>query len=229
MLGAAGDRAFNMGGLELPLQDRLNFRDIRLAFRGAFLHQGFNFGVDLRIHGFEGKILKLPFNGIHAETMREGRVNFQGFMSLGACLFLRHETPRAGIRHRDHHFAHGFRLRGFPVFDLIELRDPVHEEFHGGTEILPDLLEGVPGIFHGVMEEGSHEGVLIHTEFGEDSCHRDRMRNIRLSRAPLLAAVAFLRHVIRPDNAFLIHISQGAHKGFQGIRNLAGRASGQPR
>ena len=50
-------------------------------------------------------------------------------------------------------------------------------------------LERQTGVLHGVVQERRGHGLLVEAELGHDRRHRDRVRDVRLARAPELPLV----------------------------------------
>ncbi len=100
-------------------------------------------------------------------------------------------------RHRDDHLADGLALGGRAEHDLVEFGDAVDEVRDLFTELGGELLERVPGVLDGVVEQCRDEGRGIHAEFGEDRRDRQRVGDVRIAGLALLAGVPFLGDVVR--------------------------------
>ena len=127
-------------------------------FRHCLVNHGFPFAalyfnlfhkvvVNFRLHITEGQILKLPLNGVNAETVCKRRVNFHCFARNGLLLMHRHILHGAHVvqavgqlnhnnayilGHRQKHFAVVFNLLVLfaDVFNFAELGNAVNKVCH---------------------------------------------------------------------------------------------------
>ena len=142
MLGTPGNRALDVAGLQLLFKGLLDLGDVGLTFWRALCDEPFDLRVNGRIERLEGKILKLPLNGVHAEPMGKRGVYLQRFARLARGVLLTDILPCAGVvqaigqfdkenanvlGHRDHHLANCLRLRGLAVLHLVQLGDAINE------------------------------------------------------------------------------------------------------
>ena len=101
------------------------------------------------------------------------------------------------LRHRDDHLAHRLGLGAVAVLQLVELGDPVDEHGDLVAEILTEVLEGVLGVFDGVMQQGGRKCLRSDSQFSQNLGHGDRVRDVRLTALALLSPVRLLRGHIR--------------------------------
>ena len=178
-----------------------------VPLRGALLDQALDFYVQLRVQHREGKVLQLPLDRLDAEAVGQRSVNLQRLLRLASSGFRVDEPPGTRVvqavgefyhqhpdvfRHCDDHLSHGFRLRAVAVLELVELCDSVDEHRDLVAEILPQLVQGVRGVFHGVVEQRRCDRARADAELREDQCHSHGVGDVRLATHPELSGVRML-------------------------------------
>src|SRR5665647_3189302 len=82
---------------------------------------------------------------------------------------------------------------GFPVRDPVQLGHAVDKLRDLLAEVLTQLVEGVLGVLHRVVQQRRGQGRWGHPEVGEDRRDGDGVGDVGVTAAPRLAAVGLLR------------------------------------
>ena len=167
--------------------------------------------VDLGVQGREREILELPLDGVHAEAVRQRRVDLQRLPRDPLLLVLTQVAQRAHVvqavgelddedpdvlAHRDDHLADRLGLGGVAVLDLVELGHAVDELCDLLAEVAGQLLQRVGRVLDRVVQQGRAQRRRRHAELGQDRRHRERMRDVRVAADPLLIAVMVLGDLV---------------------------------
>ena len=168
--------------------------------------------VDLGVERLEREVLELPLDGVHAEPVRQRRVDLERLLRLALCALLRDVAPGAGVvepvgelddehpdvaGHRDDHLADRLGLGRLAVGDLVELGHAVDEHRDLVTEVATQRLQAVCRVLDRVVEERRCQRGRRHAELGEDRRHGEGMGDVVVARAALLSLVRALGHGIR--------------------------------
>ena len=128
------------------------------------------------------------------------------------------------LGHRDNHLAHRLGLGGLTVLELVELGDAVDEQADLVAEVGAQTLEGVIGVLHGVVQDGSRQRLGCHSQLGQDGCHCHRVSDVGLPRLASLTGVSLLRHFVGAHDEARVGLGVvGAHRAQQ---RLDGRRCG---
>lgn len=167
-----------------------------------------------RVHGLEAEVFEFYADGVHAQPIGDGRIDFQGFLGDASAFFAGQHFQRAhvvqavGQLDQDHanvaghghgHFLEVFSL-GFGLgleVHLGQFADPIDQFGHGFTELRLQRFFGNPGVFDHVMQHGRHQTLMVHMHVGKNIRHRKRMRDVRLATAAALAVVGLFGVEIR--------------------------------
>ncbi len=167
-----------------------------------------------RVHGLEAEVFEFDTNGVHAQPVGDGGVDFQGFFGDAPAFFAGQHFQRAhvvqpvGQLDQDHpdiaghghgHLLEVFRLGfgfGFEVH-LGQFADPVDQFGHGFAKLRAERFLGNTGVFDHVMQHRSHQALMVHVHIGKNICHRKRMGDIRLATAAALTVVGLFGVEIR--------------------------------
>ncbi len=95
--------------------------------------------------------------------------------------------------HGQHHLAEALRMR-FRMgagTDFCQLADTIHQfgDFH--TKLVFQLLLGSFSIFDDIMQYRSHQALMVHTHFGQDTCHCNGVTDIGFAGQAFLILVGF--------------------------------------
>ena len=151
-----------------------------------------------RVQRAETQILQLGLHQVHAEPLRDGRVDLQRLAGdagarLGA---LRaqgaHVVQAVGefdedhaqvARHRQQHLAETFRGGFLAILELqlVQLGDALDQFGDGHTEIGRDLVAGQRRIFDGVVQDRRDQGLDINALLGQHRRGGDRMGDVGLA------------------------------------------------
>ena len=206
VLRASGDVGLDAHVLEPLAHVDEDPGEILLALRRPGRHHLLDFGVALGVQRGEGQVLELPAHLLHAEAVRQRRVDVERLLGRAALLPLGHDGQGAHVvqpvgqldqqhppvvGHGHEHFADGGGLLRLLRVELeaVELGDPVHHLGHPGPERLGDRLEGEAGVLHRVVQERGGHGLRVEAELGHDGGHGDGVRDVRLAGAPELPVV----------------------------------------
>ena len=93
------------------------------------------------------------------------------------------------LRHRQQHLAEVFRLLFFlgAELDLVDLADAVDQRGHVATEQLGDLVLAVRRVLDYIVQDRGTDALRIEVHRRQDVRHLDRVEDIRLAAAPVLA------------------------------------------
>ena len=164
------------------------------------------------------------------EAVRERRVDLERLLRLALGALLRDVPPRPRVvepvgelddehpdvpRHRDDHLAHRLGLRGLTVGHLVELGDTVDEHGDLVAEVTSQRLQAVCRVLHRVVQQGGRQRGRCHPELGEDRRHGQRVGDVVVAGAALLAVVCTLRHGIRPLDQREVGLGVGAPDHLQ--------------
>ena len=233
----------DLGGREVLGDLGPHAGEVLLAGRGALGDEAHDLVVDLRVERREGEVLELPLDGVHAEAVREGRVDLERLVGLALGRLGADVAPGARVvqpvgelddedpdvaGHRDDHLAHGLGLRGLAVGDLVELGDAVDEHRDLVAEVAPQLVEAVCRVLDGVVQQRRRERRRRHAELGEDRRHGERVRDVRVAALAHLALVRMLGDGIRPLDdrqvGLRVVLADGRHEGLED--GVTGRPGG---
>ncbi len=214
VLLAPFDRCGNLRVVERFLERRGDAADELLVVAARGLHGRLDHLVALRVQRAEAEVLELALDRVHAETVRDRRVDLERLARDRAALRRRHRAERAHVvgavreldhdhadvaDHRQQHLAEalGLRLGAAAELDLVELADAVDEFRHVATEARGDLVLGVRRVLHDVVEDRGHHRLRVELEVGEQVGDGDRVRDVRLARTAPLAVMGLEREVVR--------------------------------
>ncbi len=162
-------------------------------------------GIDV----FETEVFQFAANLAHAETVRDGGVDFERLagdflLAFGIEMFEgAHVVQAVGeldeddadvVDHGEHHFAEVLGLRFFPgrEIDFADLGDAFDDVGDLFAEFLADFNGGDRGVFDGVVEEAGGDGNGIHFHVGENVADFERMHEIGLAGGAVLSGVMLL-------------------------------------
>ena len=166
-------------------------------------------GVD----GVKGQVLVFHPHVVHAQPEGDGGVQFQGFGGNAATLFGAHHMQGAHVvqavsqldeddadvpGHGQHHLAQVFRLllRFRFELDLGDLGNAVHQLGHLLAEFVGQLFFAEPGVLDHIVQHGGHERGMVHVHVGEDVGHCQRVSDVRIPGAAVLAFVCLLGKMV---------------------------------
>jgi hypothetical protein len=183
----------------------------------------------------EGEVLELPFDGVHPEAVSQRSIDLEGLFGLSGRPVGRQVFPRARVvkavseldnehsdvtSHRDDHLADGFSLSRLAPCHLVELGHAVDEPSDLVPEVDPQLLEGVIGVFHRVVQERCRDRVRGHPESSENLGHGERVGDVGVTALPKLALVGPLSNLVSADNCAQISPRVVvAHRGEDGFKS----------
>ena len=180
--------------------------EVALALPRVLQHHRLDLGVALRVQHREREVLELPLDVLHAEPVRERRVDVERFLRDPLLLGLGQRRDRAHVvqpvgeldqqdahvlRHRDEHLAHRrglLRLLGVEL-EPVELGDAVDDRGDVGTERVVEVGERHRRVLDRVVQQRARERDVVEAEIGEDHRHAERVRDVRVARAADLVAV----------------------------------------
>jgi hypothetical protein len=208
VLGPTGDRGLDPCRPQIVGDLVPDHAEALFALRRAVAYHADDFLVHLGIERRERQVLELPLDGVHAEAVRQGREDLQGFPGFAGRRLGGDETPRARVvqpvRELDHqdpdvlghgndHLADGLRLGCLAEADLVQLGDAVDQHGDFGAEVRPEVLKGVGRVLHGVVEQRRRQGGTAEPQLGEDRRDGNGMGDVGITALALLPSVALLR------------------------------------
>ena len=85
--------------------------------------------------------------------------------------------------HRGQYLTVVVHLLRLVILLLFLLGHNAHKKRHIVSETFPDVLDGVLGVLHHIVQECRHHGIGFKFQFlGDNTRHCDRMDDIRLTR-----------------------------------------------
>jgi len=166
-----------------------------------------------RVHRLETEVFEFDTNGVHAQPVGDGRVDFEGFLGDPATFFPGQHFQRAHVvqavgefdqdhanvaRHGHGHFLEVFGL-GFGLgleVHLGQFADPVDQFGHGFTKLRLRFF-GDTGVFDHIMQHRGHQALMVHVHVGKNIRHRKRVRDVRLAAATALTVMGLFGVEIR--------------------------------
>ena len=159
----------------------------------------------------EAQFLELQLQHVHAQPVGDGGVDFQGFAGDSAARVDRHGGNSAHVvqpvgqldeddpevaAHGQKKFAETLRvgLLAGAEFHLVDLGHAVDQARDLLAEFARQPLDRDVGVFNGVMEDRSGDGLVIHAHPGQDGGNRHRVQDVVFAGTPGLAAVGFFTH-----------------------------------
>ncbi len=188
--------------------------EVALALPRVLQHHRLDLGVPLRVQHREREVFELPLDVLHAEAVRERRVDVERLLRDALLLRLRERGDRAHVvqpvgeldeqdahvlRHRDEHLAH---RRGLLLFlrvelEAVELGDAVDDRGDVGAEPSLQIVEGDGGVLDRVVQQRAGERDVVETEIGEDHRDAERVGDVRVAGPAHLVAVRVARDLVR--------------------------------
>ena len=211
VLGPAGDPRLDLGLAQVGRDVLDDLLEEDVAARGALGDQPGDLVVPLGVQRREGQVLEFPLDGVHAEPVGQRREDLQHLTRLALLLLPRQVAQRAHVvqpvgelddqdpdvpGHRHDHLAHGLGLGDLAVLDLVQLGHPVHQGRDLVTEVGPQLVEGVVGVLHRVVQQGRAQRLVVHPQLGQDRGHRERVGDVGVAALALLPGVPVRGHVV---------------------------------
>ena len=165
-----------------------------------------DFFESFRIEVPEGQVFQFAADFAHAEAVRNGRIDLDGFARdalppLGAQVAERaHVVETVGqlddddanvVDHGQQHFAKalGLPLFGGEEIELAQLGDAIDAARYFFAEVLADLIDRHAGVFHQVVQQAGLDGDRIHAHAGENVGDHQRMHHVGFAGVPQLTLV----------------------------------------
>ena len=222
--------------LRLDLRQRLAPHH-RLGADALFDHR-----VAPRMQRAEAEVLQLGLDQVHAQPLRDRRVDLQRLAGDALARLRRLRAERAHVvqavgeldqdhaqvaRHRQQHLAEAFGGRFLAVAELqlVQLGDAVDQLGDGLAEFAGDRLAGQRRVLDRVVQDRRDQGLDVQPLLGQHLRHRDRMGDVGLAG---LAGLAGVRGgADRPGAAQQPRCSAGQVVG--GLLQLERRSRAPPR
>ena len=213
MLYPGGNGVFNAAFIELGADCLFDALEHFLMLTALAFQTVYNFLVANRIQTLQGKILQLPFDLLHAQSVGNRCINLHGFQRFGALLLHSHKLNRPHIVqtirqlnqddtdilcHGNQHFAeilHLFLLLG--IVQLSQTGDTIHQVSNRFAELFRNLVILEVGILHTVMQQSGTDGIRIQTHFNNNSRYRNRVDDIRVTIFAFLTRMRGIGTLIR--------------------------------
>src|ERR1019366_5331839 len=206
---AAFDAAGDAGFLEAVAEHAYDPRHESFTGFAAGLDGGADLLVSDGVEKFETEVFEFAANLAHAETVRDGGVNFErlaGDFLLALVIQMlegAHVVEAVGeldeddadvVDHGQHHFAEVLGLGLFPggEIDLADLGDALDDVGNLFAEFLADFNGGDRGVFDRVVEQAGGDGNGIHLHVGENVADFERVHQVGLAGGAGLSGVVLL-------------------------------------
>ena len=210
---AALDPAGDAGFFEAVAQHAFDPRHESFTGFAPRLDRRANLLVSDGIDKLETEVLEFAANLAHAETVRDGGVDFErlagNFLAaLGIQMFERaHVVQAVGeldeddadvVDHGQHHFTEVLGLRFLPgrKIDLADFRDALDDVGNLFAKLLADFNRGHRRVFDRVVEQAGGDGYGIHFHVGEDVAHFERVHEVGFAGGAGLPSVVLLREFV---------------------------------
>ena len=222
-----------------------HLEQVEVALGRPLRHHLVDLGVALGVQRGEGEVLELLLDLLHAEAVRERRVDVEGLAGDALLLPLRQggqgahvvepvgelddEDPEV-LRHRHQHLAHGgglLRLLGVEAHP-VELGDPVDDGGHVGAELGLEVGEADAGVLDGVVQQRRGDGGVVEAELGHDAGHGQRVLDVGLARLADLPGVRVAGPLVGPGEQLHRGLGVAAPVGADQRLDLDGRGRGRP-
>ena len=166
-----------------------------------------------RIQRLESEFLQFGAEIVHAEPIRDRRIEVEGLARDPPPLVQRHDADGAHVvqpvrqlyedhpqvvGHRDGHLLKVLGLGLFMGLEhLPQLAHAIHDMRDFSAELRRKGLLGGTRVLEHVVEDRRRNGLLVHVHFGKDAGDRQRVGDVAVSRTTGLPGVGFLREAVR--------------------------------
>ena len=157
----------------------------------------------------EGQVLQFAVGLVQPQAMCNGGVDVQGFRGNTVPLAARHIAHGAHVvgtvgqldeddayilGHGQQHFAKRLCLALFAGVEvqLVQLGQPVDEVCHRFPETLHQILLGDAAVFHGIVQQGSHERGGVELPVRTDGGDSNRVGDVGITTAAPLVGVCLV-------------------------------------
>ena len=221
MLDTAVDPGLDAGSLYMLAYVGHDLGDVLFTFGPASGHLIDQVEVNIGMEIFEGQIVQFHLDLGNAQPGCQGRIDVQGLLGdadllvgghMAQCSHvvetvgqLDHDDPDI-LGHGQEHLSQvsglHLLLQGVygAVFDrklqLFQLCHTVYQLGHVVSEHFCQLLFGINGILHHIVEKACRYGLLVHFQVCQDDGHLKGMNDIRLPRFPGLVLMGLFRQLI---------------------------------
>ncbi len=175
----------------------------------------------LGLQVLESQVLELALEQPHAQAVGDRRVDVHRLARDLAPLFGREVLERAHVvepvgeldedhaqvrDHRQDHLAEGLGLLLLPrdVGELADLRQAVDQVGHLRPELLRDRLLGRQRVLEDVVQQPDDDRHVVGLHVRQDRGHVERVDEVRLAGAPVLAPVLPGREHVGPPEQVLV-------------------------
>ena len=167
----------------------------------------------------ERQVLQFTVGLVQPQAVRDGGVDLQCFRRNAAPFAARHVRQRAHVvravgqldeddahvaRHGQQHLAEGLGLVLFAGVELqlVQLGQAVHQFSHGGAKAVDQIGLGDAAVFHGVVQQGGHQGLGVELPGGALGRHGNRVGDVGLATVAQLAQVGLVSKTVRLAHLF---------------------------
>ena len=198
-----------------PLHGDQELRQVEIAFGILLGHQVIDLGVPLGVQGGERQVLQAALQFLHAEAMRQGRVDVEG-LARHLLLLLRREGRQGAhvvepvgklddenpqvLGHGHQHLAQrgGLVALAGRELDAVQLGDAVDDLGHLRTEVGIDVGQRAVGVLDDVVQQGRRHAHVVEPQASDDASHVERVLHERLARLAPLGPVGARRPRVGP-------------------------------
>ena len=216
VLRAAGDLGADLDVAQALGDLGLDAVQVAVALRLALHDHRADLVVDLGLQRRERQVLQLPLELLHAQAVRQRRVDPEGLGGLLLLLGAREVVDRAHVvqavgeldeqdpqvvGHRQQHLAQalGLLLLLGGDRDAVQLGDPVDQRGGDVAELRGDVVAGEDGVLDHVVEQRRDQRRGVRAEVGEDLGDADGVDDVGLARTCAAAPRGPPRPARRPS------------------------------
>ncbi len=238
---ASGDAPDDACGLHARADRLLDIAHGLAAVAAGTVHRAFQYGRAPRVLGGKAEGLQFAAHGVHAQALRDGGVDLEGFLGDAAALVRAHHAQGAHVVQavgqldqdhpdiagdRQHHLAEVLRLRlGLGLeLQVGELGDAVHQLRDLLAELGVDAVLAGGGVLHHVMQDGGADRLVVHPHLGHGAGHGQGVIDVGFAGLAGLAFVGFRAQEVGAINLLdLFRLEIGLELGTQIADQESGR------
>ena len=194
--------------------DWCSFESSALRCPPGLLHPAADALGAQRVERGKAEVFELHHDVVHAEAVGDGCVVIEGFPGDALALLPGHDAdgahvvqPVGDLDHDDadvlgHGQGHLLEVLGLGLGAALEhdgeFRDAVDEPGHLLAEAVAKRRLGHCRVFDHVVQQGGHDGLVIHAHLGKDHGDGQGVGNVGMTGSPVLPLMGACGVVVRP-------------------------------